>query len=94
MYITSKAKIFVIDDLSYETSDADDLYCGIDPSSNRTGTAEEAAEGDEAATSGATWSHSQRSPMHMWATAAACVCCAGLLWHRTAGYLDGKRRDR
>ena len=85
MYITSKAKIFVVDDLSYETSDADDFYCGADPSSNRTGTTDGTADGQELATSGATWSHLQQAPM--WATAAACLCCAGLLRQRTAGYL-------
>ena len=48
MYITSKAKIFVIDDLSFEASTADDVYCGPDPSEprnvNGTGTVDETAD--------------------------------------------------
>jgi len=88
MYITSKAKIFVIDDLSFEASTADDVYCGPDPSEprnvNGTGTVDETAEAQEQ-TSGATWSHLQpQAPL--WATAVACLCCAGLLRQRTAGY--------
>ena len=77
MYITSKAKIFVIDDLSFEASSADDVYCGPDPSEprnvNGTGTVDETAEAQEQ-TSGATWSHLQ-AQAPLWATAVACLCC-------------------
>ena len=89
MRISTQAKIFVVDDLSYEVSLADDAYCGIDPRSNGTSTADDAAEGDET-TSGATWSHLQQTPM--WATAVACMCSAGLLRQRTAG--QGARTKR
>jgi hypothetical protein len=80
IYITSQAKIFIVDDISYEVSNADDEYCGIDPSSNDTSTTDETAEGEMTATSG---SHLQQTPI--WVTAVACVCCAYLLWQATPG---------
>lgn len=80
----STAKIFVVDDFSYEVTLSDDDYCGLDPSRNDTTTEDSESLESTSAAAVATG----RAPW-WWASAVACSCAASM-----AGLGRGARRGR
>ena len=70
----STAKIFVIDDFSYEVTLSDDDYCGLDPSRNDTTTEDSGSlESTSAAAAAA------GCPPWWWTSAVACSCAASMV---------------
>tara|TARA_B110001452_G_scaffold99648_1_gene82618 strand:- start:980 stop:1876 length:897 start_codon:yes stop_codon:yes gene_type:complete len=72
----STAKIFVVDDFSYEVTLSDDDYCGLDPSRNDTTTEDISEESLEATSAAAA---AAGCPPWWWASAVACSCAASMV---------------